>query len=218
MAGITTKATLESAVEGWLKRTDLSTNYDIWEQVAEEMFKAPVRGPLDAQVTGVRISVTRATGNLSTSNAYISKPSDFLEPIAFRLTGNDEQQLTWVAPDQISGAYRTGGGKPKLWAINDVIQFDVTPDSAYAYEFTYQNAATSIVGGATSAANGLLTTYPMVYLAAVLHVAYDFNGDTENSDRWLGRYKLFADSANRHFGEGQMSLGSIASFTDYSNP
>lgn len=218
MAGISTKATLESAVEGWLKRTDLSSNYDIWEQVAEEMFKAPVRSPQDAQVTGVRVSVTRATGNLSTSNAYISKPSDFLEPVSFRLTGNDAGNLTWIAPDQIAAASRTGGGKPRLWSINDVIQFDVTPDSAYAYEFTYQNSATSIVGGSTSAANGLLATYPMVYLSAVLHVAYDFTGDTENSDRWLGRYKLFADSANRNFGEGQMSLGSIASFTDYSTP
>lgn len=91
MAGISTKATLESAVEGWLKRTDLSSYYDIWEQAAEEMFKAPVRNPQDAQVTGVRISMTRATGNLSTSNPYISKPTDFLEPIAFRLTDSVEQ-------------------------------------------------------------------------------------------------------------------------------
>ena len=218
MAGISTKATLESAVEGWLKRTDLSANYDIWEQVAEEMFKAPVRSPQDAQVTGVRVSMTRATGTLSTSNPYISKPSDFLEPVAFRLTGSDEKQLTWIAPDQVSAAFRTGGGKPALWTVNDVVHFNVTPDSAYAYEFTYQNSATSIVAGATSAANALLTTYPMVYLASVLHVAYDFTGDTENSDRWLGRYKLFADSANRHFGEGLMSLGSIASYTDYSTP
>lgn len=218
MAGISTKATLESAVEGWLKRTDLSSYYDIWEQAAEEMFKAPVRNPQDAQVTGVRIAMTRATGTLSTSNPYISKPSDFLAPIAFRLTGNDERQLTWVAPDQITAAYRTGGGKPRLWTINDVVHFDVTPDSAYAYEFTYENSATSIVGGITSAANGLLTTYPMVYLAAVMHFASDFNGDDEGANKWLGRYKLAADAANRHFGEGQMSLGSIASYTDYATP
>lgn len=218
MAGISTKATLESAVEGWLKRTDLSANYDIWEQVAEEMFKAPVRSPQDARVTGIRVSVTRATGTLSTSNAYISKPSDFLEPIAFRLTGDDEQQLTWIAPDQVSAAFRTGGGKPKMWGVNDVVLFDVLPDSAYAYEFTYHNSATSIVAGITSAANALLTTYPMVYLAAVLHVAYDFTGDVENSDRWLGRYKLFADSANRAFGEGLITQGSIAAVMDSATP
>jgi hypothetical protein len=217
MAGITTKATLETAVEGWLKRTDLSANYDLWEQVAEEMFKAPVRAPADPQVTGVRVAMTRATGTLSTSNAYISKPSDFLEPVGFRLTGNP-QPLTWVAPDQIVQAGQSGIGTPKLWSVQDVVLFDIKPDSAYAYEFTYQNSATSIVGGATSAANALLTTYPMVYLSAVLHVAFDFNGDTENADRWLGRYKLFADSANRAFGEGLVSLGSIASYTDYSTP
>lgn len=218
MAGITTKATLESAVEGWLKRTDLSANYDIWEQIAEEMFKAPVRSPQDAQVTGVRVSMTRATGTLSTSNPYISKPSDFLEPVAFRLTGDEQQQLTWIAPDQITAAFRTGGGRPRLWTVNDVVHFDCLPDSAYAYEFTYQNSATSIVGGATSAANALLTAYPMVYLAAVMHVAHDYNGNVEDADRWLGRYKLAADSANRHFGEGLRTLGSIASYTDYSNP
>lgn len=216
MPAITTKATLESAVEGFLKRTDLSSYYDVWEQVAEEMMKAPVRSPQDAQVSGVRVTINRATGTLSTSNPYISKPSDFLEPIAFRLTSG--RNLSWVSPDGMSAAKKSGTGEPSLWSVSDVVEFDIQPDSAYAYEFRYYSAATSIVGGATSAANGVLTAYPMVYLSAVLHVAFDFNGDDANAGKWLNRYRLYADSANRHFGEGLIPQGSIAAFSDYSTP
>lgn len=216
MAAISTKATLEAAVEGFLKRTDLTSYYDVWEQIAEEMMRAPPRSPEESKMTGVRVSITRATGTLSTSNPYISKPSDYLEPYSFYLS--DRRQLTWATKDQIRGAFRSGTGEPRLWSVSDVVQFDIQPDSAYPYEFAYYNSATSIVGGATSAANSVLTAYPMVYLSAVLSVAYDFTGDDNNAGKWLGRYRVYADAANRQFGEGLNTLGSIASVSDYSTP
>ena len=216
MAGISTKGTLESAVEGWLKRTDLTAYYDIWEQAAEEMFKAPPRAPQDPQMPGIRASITRASSTLSTSNAYISKPSDFLEPISLRLAGN--RNLTYISKDGMAAASKSGSGMPSLWTVQDVIQFDVLPDSAYTYELAYYSSPATIVAGSASATNALLTTYPMVYLSAVLYIAFDFNGDTESALQWANRYRSFADSANRAFGDGLMSKGSIAAFTDYSNP
>lgn len=216
MAGISTKGALESAVEGWLKRTDLSSFYDIWEQAAEEMFKAPPRAPQDPQMPGVRASITRASGTLSTSNAYISRPSDFLEPISLNLTGN--RNLTYISKDGMAAAAKSGSDMPSLWTVQDVIQFDILPDSAYAYEIAYYSSPATIVAGSSSATNALLTTYPMVYLSAVLYIAFDFTGDNENALGWANRYRSFADSANRAFGEGLISKGSISSFTDYSNP
>lgn len=214
---ITTKATLETELGNWLHRTDLTGQYEEWEQMAEELFKAPPRRPTDAEVGGIRLSVTRATGSLTAGQAYLSKPSNFMNAYSFTLTA-DAVPLKYVAPDNIEFQRRTGTGRPRFWTVADVIQFDVAPDSAYAYQLAYYPAVTTIVGASSSATNTVIDTAPLCYLAACLHFAFDYIGDDENAGKWLGRYRLYADNANGNFRGQQFASGAIAAVTDYSTP
>ena len=214
---ITTKATLETELANWLHRTDLSGQYEEWEQMAEELFKGEIRRPQDPQITGLRLGVTRGTGTLSTSNAYISKPTGFMNAYSFVLTA-DQIPLIYVAPDVIVEKARTGSGRPRYWTVADVVQLDVLPDSAYAYEFAYYAQPVTLVGAAAGATNTVIDAAPLCYLAACLHFAYDYIADSDNASKWLGRYKVYADNANKAFRSQQYSSGSIAATHEYSTP
>ena len=214
---ITTKATLETEIGNWLHRTDLTGQYEEWEQMAEEGFKAPPRKPTDPEMGGLRINITRATGTLSTSNPYISKPTGFLSGYSFRLTGT-QRSLQYVAPEALSLATQSGTGAPRFWSVADVILLDVIPDSAYAYELAYWTHPVTLVGAASSATNTVIDTYPLCYLAACLHFAFDYIGDAENASKWLGRYKVYANNANAGFDAQRFSSASVASVHGYSSP
>lgn len=214
---ITSKSTLETELANWLHRTDLSGQYEEWEQMAEELFKGEIRRPTDPQISGVRVGVTRATGTLSTSNAYISKPTGFMNGYYLSLTAT-HTPLRYVAPDVMPTKMRTGSGQPRYWTVADVILFDVLPDSAYAYELAYYAIPVTLVGAASGDTNTVLTAAPLCYLAACLHFAFDYIADSDNASKWLGRYKIYADNANAAFREQQYSSGAIAATHEYSTP
>ena len=217
MAAITTKGTLETALGNWLHRSTLSSYYEDWEGMAEEVFMGPVRDPEDAQLSGLRTQITRTTGTLSTSNAYISRPSDFLAAQTFRLTGDPLVFVEYVSNEFLNGVRRIDSGMPRYYTVTDVIEFDCVPDSAYAYEMAYfPGVGTSMVGAATGTTNAILTNHANCYLALCLHFAYDFVDDAQNSQKWLNRYKLYAENANSYYRESRMTQGALQSRADVS--
>ena len=131
---------LKTELADWSHRSDLTSYLDTFIDLTEQMFKHEPRSPDDPDIGGVRVTITRATGTLSTSNAYISKPSDYISAYSFDLTGTDGGQLVYKSPDLLPALFREGSGKPRYWTIGDVISFDILPDSAYAYELAYWNS------------------------------------------------------------------------------
>ena len=214
---ITTKATLETEIGNWLHRSDLTGQYEEWEQMAEELFKGEPRNPDDPKVGGLRTSITRTTGSLSTSNAYISLPTGYQSAYSFILTA-DRYRIKYVSPEVLAHLSRTGSGKPIYWSAADVILLDVLPDSAYAYELAYWTYPVTIVGASGSATNTVINNYPLCYLAACLHFAFDYIGDPENSGKWLGRYKIYADNANSAMMANRISSGALEMTHEYSTP
>lgn len=214
---ITTKAELESQLSNWLHRTDLTDQYEEWEQLAEEVFKGPIREPDEPQLSGIRVELNRVTGTLSTSNAYISRPTDFLSAQTLRLTADPMVFLEYVSNEFLNGARRSGTGKPRYYTVTDVIEFDVLPDSAYAYELAYfPDVGTTLVGANTSDTNDILTNHAGCYLALCLHFAFDYIQDTENAKKWLNRYRMYASNANRWFQESRFTQAALQSRPDVS--
>ena len=199
---------LKSAIASWTVRSNLTDSMDDFIDLAEAMFRFEPRPPDDPDLGGIRVEITEETGTLTASQAYISKPSDLLAPYRFEFTGDDGGTLTYVSPDAMSSAWKTGTGKPKFWTASNVIEFDIAPDSAYPYSLRYYSNPDPLSD--TNTTNDVLTTYPNVYLSGCLYYAFDFIGDDANANKWLARYKAYSWAASQSFKAQNVSRGSIA--------
>lgn len=102
---------------------------------------------------------------------------------------------------------RSGTGRPIFFTINDNIEFDVSPDSAYSYEFTYYPKVSSL--SATNTTNVVLTDYPDVYLHGCLYQLAMYTRD-ETGALWLQNYKQAAWDATRAYGRGRTQRGPVS--------
>ena len=200
---------LKTAIANWIIRDDLTSQMDDFIDLAEAMFRFEPRPPDDADIGGVRVAITEQTGTLSTSAATLSKPSDWLAPYRFDLTGENGGRVKYVGPDAMPLHFLEGSGLPKYWTVTNEIEFNVIPDSAYAYSVKYWSNPTALSASNTS--NTILTTYPNVYLSACLHHAFQYLQDDQNANLWLTRYKAYAWAATRSFKAQNLTTGSIAS-------
>jgi hypothetical protein len=94
-------------------------------------------------------------GSLSTSNEYLSLPTDFLAPYSLAVIDDGTHYYLLNKEDEfIRAAYpsRTSTGRPKYYAVLDDDSFIVgpTPDEAYTVELHYYYKPTSIVSSSTS--------------------------------------------------------------------
>ena len=157
---ITPYAELKTAIGNWTARDDLTSYYDEFIDLAETFLKrepAPSNSP---DIGGIRSNISRATGTLSAGTATLSLPSDYLEMYRFNLTGDNYTVLRYLAPNELSLHRRSGRGLPSFYTISDVIELNVAPDSAYAYELSYWPQITAHSASATP--HWVLTNYPDV--------------------------------------------------------
>tara|TARA_Y100000361_G_scaffold22454_1_gene17644 strand:- start:18432 stop:19079 length:648 start_codon:yes stop_codon:yes gene_type:complete len=213
---ITNYSELKTAVANWTARSDLGTYVDEFIDLAETFLKripVPAESP---EIGGVRGNITRATGTLTAGTATLSLPSDFQEIYRMTLTGSTFVTLRYVTPNQIAINHRTGSGLPSYFTISDVIEFDVAPDSNYAYELSYYPGVTALSDSNTT--NWILTNYPDTYLAATLFHAFRFLQDEQSAAGWLGQYKQASWSASETYRLPRTSQGSVGIKTDSANP
>lgn len=197
---------LKSAIATWTVRSDLTASMDDFIDLTEAMFRFEPRPPDDPDLGGLRVEITEATGTLTVSQSYISKPDDWITPYRFDLTGDDGGNLVYLSPGSLP--IRTGTGKPKFWTASNVIEFDIPPDSAYPYSVKYYSNPDPLSDSNTS--NVVLASYPNVYLSGCLYYAYDFIGDDSNANKWLSRYKAYAWAASQAFKAQNLTQGSIS--------
>tara|TARA_R100001594_G_scaffold30199_2_gene56432 strand:+ start:7678 stop:8325 length:648 start_codon:yes stop_codon:yes gene_type:complete len=213
---ITNYSELKTAVANWTARSDLGTYVDEFIDLAETFLKripVPAESP---EIGGVRGNITRATGTLTAGTATLSLPSDFQEIYRMTLTGSTFVTLRYVAPNQLAINHRTGSGLPAYFSISDVIEFDVAPDSNYAYELSYYPGVTALSDSNTT--NWIITNYPDTYLSATLFHAFRFLQDQESAASWLGQYKQASWSASETYRLPRVSQGSVGIKTDSPNP
>lgn len=206
---ISTYDELKAAIADWMVRSDLGTAIDDFIDLSEATFALEPKPPTSPQIGGVRVGITTETGTLTAGQDYIAKPSDLLTPLSLDLTGDTGTRVVYIGNDAMPMYYREGTGQPKFWTVTDNIDFDVSPDSAYAYELKYYAGVSALSSSNTT--NTILTSYPNVYLASCLYFGYDYIGDNENANKWLSRYKSYAWAASQTYKAQNTPVGSIAS-------
>lgn len=168
---ITTYSELQTAVQTWLDRNDLSSNAADFITLAESRLN---------RVLPLRVNWTDATLTGTTGSRLLTLPTDFVEPVALFLTtfGVRTKLTPFVAGTIEAGTVNCA---PIGWSINGAsIELDAPCDQAHTFSFRYRKSFALSVSAPT---NWLLTNHPDVYLFASLVEAAFF---IENPDFLTG--------------------------------
>lgn len=205
---ITNYSELQTAIQNWLARSNLTTaQCSEFIALGESFFKRPPLPKSSPGMGGIRSNKTRDSGTLTAGTNSLSLPADFQEADAFSLTADPEKELVFVTPDQIRQFRRSGSGKPTYFSISDVIEFDVAPDSAYAYELCYFPSIPALSDSNTT--NWLLTKFPDCYLAASMFWASRYIM-SEEAGGWAAQYKEAAALVSLDYLRGRSFQGPVS--------
>jgi hypothetical protein len=183
VARITTYATLATAVQAYLGRTDLgvaSGNLDYLCSEAEEEMNARLR---------VRFMLTAITPTVS-SAGVITLPTGFLGWKRFQCRdGSREWDLDLKSAEQkvdISDAYGEEGTPEAVITVGTTSQIWRYTDGVYTFAALHYLKIPELTSSATS--NWVLANYPNAYLYGCLAAARAFVHD----DTATGRFDLWA--------------------------
>lgn len=207
-----TYSNLKTAISTWMARSDsgFTGNVDDFIDLTEATLRRPPLDPSTPGFGGVRVGITRATGTLSAGTSTLALPTDYLEGYRFILTAAEPFEIQPADPATLRNVFRSGSGRPRFYAVSDVIEFDVAPDAAYAYEFSYWPSLTALSSATGGTSNFILTNYPDVYLAGCLHYAHEFLLNPEAAAAWGERFKQATYSANQAYRRGRQSRGPMS--------
>ena len=205
---ITTYAELKTAIGNWLARTDLTSYYDDFIDLAEARHKRDMR---------LRAMETRATGSLTADSRLLALPTGFVEARRFILTASPRHTLRFVTPDQLTGVYnQQTAGKPDFFTVHDQFEFNRPCDSTYAYELLHYAAFTALSDSNTT--NWLITNAPDVYLWSCLAESAPFIGDDQRAALWEAKYQQAKADLLSVDAKGSLHGGVLTTKTDVYNP
>tara|TARA_R110000824_G_scaffold116000_1_gene267251 strand:- start:109 stop:750 length:642 start_codon:yes stop_codon:yes gene_type:complete len=136
-----TYTTLKSAVQDYLQNTETTFVNDL----ATIIVQAENRILKSVQLPDFR---KNTTGTMTSGNAYLATPTDFMAPYSLALDNSGYEYLLFKDVNFIREAYpvSTTTGTPKYYGIFDDSSFIVgpTPSSGYVVELHYFYKPTSI--------------------------------------------------------------------------
>ena len=190
---ITTYAELDTAVDNWLGRADLSSRVPEFIALFEAKFNRDVRVPQQEKINAT----------FSIDGEYETVPTDFIELRSMHLTTSPKRPLSYMPPDQQINFYNSGTGIPIFVSITGHTAVDGTlsfrfapvPDGTYTAVLTYY-AKLLALNGTTQTTNWLLTNHPDVYLFATLVEAAPYERDTEALGIWSARLEAAIQEVN----------------------
>jgi|TARA_R100001460_G_scaffold2321_5_gene7671 hypothetical protein len=119
-----------------------------------------------------------ATSALTTSDPFLSVPSDFLAPFSLRITTSNNENFLLIKDVNYIQEYNKGVSNtvPKYYGIFDSSNFIVgpTPDSNYTVELHYYYRPASLTAGAGSGTTWLSENAPNALLYGSLIEAYTY--------------------------------------------
>ena len=198
-----TYTTLKSALQDYLQNTETTFVNDLATIIAQ----AENRILKSVQVPDFR---KNTTGTMTSGNAYLATPTDFMAPYSLALDNSGYEYLIFKDVNFIREAYPVSSttATPKYYGIFDNAAFILgpTPDSGYAVELHYFYKPTSI----TTAADGtswLGDNAETVLLYGCLVEGYTF---MKGEQEFLAVYQAQYEDALRNL----KSLGEGYSTTD----
>lgn len=163
-----TYAHLQTAVAGWLKRDDLTSNIPDFITLYEAQMN---RELMNMEPPHYSLITNQQTTFVNTGSApfQIALPAGYKGTKRFQIkqSGN-YRTLTYKTPQQIA-QYQTSGQPNFYTIIGNNIEVATTPDTNYSYNWDYFSPLATISGGAN---NWMMTNSPDMYLyGALLHSA-----------------------------------------------
>jgi hypothetical protein len=181
---ITTYSELQTAVQNWLDRTDLSSRVPEFIALAEAKFNRRLR---------VRQQLT--TTSLSPSSGSASLPSDYLEWKRVTWEGSPQRELEYVEPTYLVQAYPDSpSDTPRFFTIEGA-NLKIGPVSSTSITLAYYEKIDALTDQATT--NWLLTAHPDVYLFGALVEASAFGEGLDEAAAWAARLELGLNEVER---------------------
>ena len=194
-----TYATLKTAVKDYCEtsETTFDTQLTTFIQEAEERILKNVELPVFRK---------NVTGTATTSNTYLSTPSDFLAPYSLSVISSSVYHYLLFKHVSFVRDYTPNSsttGLPKYYALFDDTTFILapTPDSGYTFELHYKYRPASLTAGADSGTTWLSTNAPDALLYGTLVEAATFLKTPEEVGQYEQRF-VSATAALKRLGEG----------------
>lgn len=172
---ISTYSELQSAVAGWLNRSDLTARIPDFITLAESKLNRRLR---------LRVMETEEPLSLSAGEQSVALPAGFIEPMdLWEVVSDGRRGLRFVGPAQMPT--QSASGQVLYWTITgENIVFDRPTEAALSLVL---RCVSSFALSDASPTNWLLTHHPDAYLFAALVEAAPYERDTEALAIWTAR-------------------------------
>lgn len=192
----TSYSDLQTAIAGYLARTDLTTQIPDFIRLAETRLRR------DLRIRQMLKSVTTAT---VAGDETVELPSDFLEVRDFVVVGNPVQPLNYYSPSAFNRNTRSWeSGKPLDYTVlaND-FQLAPIPDSNYTVKMFY--FASPVFLSDTNTSNAFLANTPDALLYGALLEAAPWLMDDARINTWGTMFDRSIASITKSDEQGQYS-------------
>lgn len=205
---ISTYSELQTAVENWLDRSDLTSRIPEFIALCEASYNYGVMAMNKRwAVEPLRIRAMETSGDVTISAQTASIPTGYLAARRFYLNTTDQRQLEYLPPVDFWGRYgSSSSGEPIFYTAEaDNFVFMPAPGDSYTGKLLYYKKLDALSDSNTT--NWLLTNAPNAYLFGTLYEAYNFaEGGQGEAENYLGRFAGVinalnaADASDRHSG------------------
>lgn len=150
--------------------------------------------------------LTSTTGTMTTSQATVTVPSDFLEDKLFRITGTAAKTLTRKTIQEVISrwSYDSAGARvtsqPDVYSNDQTnFQFDSPCDQAYPYLLSYYAQPVALGTGTATATNFITGSYPRLLRAVCMAQAGEFMKESSNYNAgyWAQMAEVEIEQAQR---------------------
>lgn len=192
----TSYSDLQTAIAGYLARSDLTTQIPDFIRLAETRLRR------DLRIRQMLKSVTTAT---VADDSTVELPSDFLEVRDFVVVGNPVQPLNYYSPSAFNRNTRSWeSGKPLDYTVLATdFQLAPIPDGEYTVKMFYFAAPTFLSD--TNTSNAFLANTPDALLYGALLEAAPYLMDDARINTWGTMFDRAMASITRSDEQGQYS-------------
>ena len=202
---IATYTDLQTSIENFLARTDLTAQIPDFIQLAEARMSRELE---------TRSQEKRATASTVAGNEYIALPVDMREVREVKLLTSPLTVLDYKSPTAIDKDHSTAGqSKPLSYSIiGDEIRLRPIPDAVYSVEIVYIGEIEGL--SATNATNTILSRHPDAYLSGALVEAYTYLMDETRAQLYDQKFsraiaEIQRDSERSYYGTSSLQIQSI---------
>lgn len=194
---INTYATLQTALDNWLDRTNVAARSAEFIALFEAHFRR--------KGARVRRGMQRDT-NATISTEYEPLPDDFLSCVSFKINSSPVRSLKPVSMEWIDENYvNAETGVPLFYAITGTeVRFAPAPDATYTGEMVYH---TFDALSDSNTSNWLLASHPDLYLYGALVEAEPFYLNDPRMVVWKARRDEIMEELVRSEKRAQWGVG-----------